>query len=325
MDIREAYVFLKRAFLTERMAQGYLVVAPPRVEGRALVEQMARLLLCTAANEERPCGACRGCRTAAPGKHPDVYWVEPQLKTRRISVEEIRAFRQGMMGGSFVSGGWKVGVVVAADRMTESSANAFLKVLEEPPARSVFFLLTDAPHALLPTVISRCQTVRLSQDIQALPEAIRADVAAALCSGDSTVLGAQARACRFVDLLDAMQDTAEAEVKQALESDVSWEALSGDERKDILNARTSARYREMRDGAMLFLLEWYRDVLCLACGGDEGLLRHPEYAAALQKAAATHGARAALRSVRAIDRARSRMERNLPEAVVFEEALAGMA
>lgn len=323
MDIKEAYLHLKRAFLAGRLAQGYLVIGVPRVEGRALAEQVAQLVLCAAEGADRPCGRCRGCRTAAPGKHPDVYWIEPQLKSRRISVEEVRIFRQGMMGSSFVPGGWKIGIVVGADRMTDSSANAFLKVLEEPPQRSVFMLLTDAPHALLPTVVSRCQTVRLSQDKGGLPGPVRKMAAEAICSGDASALGAQLRAGRFVALTGGMREQAETEVKTSLEADPSWSALPGDERRDILNARTSARYREMRDGLLLFLFEWYRDVLCLACGADDAHLRHPEHRDALRKAAGM-GTRAALRSLRTIDEARLRLERNLPEALVFEEAAATM-
>lgn len=321
MDIKEAYLHLKRAFFAGRLAQGYLVIGVPRVEGRALAEQVAQLVLCTADGVNRPCGKCRGCKTAAPGKHPDVYWVEPQLKSRRISVEEVRIFRQGMMGSSFVPGGWKIGIVVAADRMTDASANAFLKVLEEPPPRSVFMLLTDAPHALLPTVVSRCQTVRLSQDSSGLPEAVRGMVAEAICSGDTSPIGSQVRAGRFLALMGGMREQAESEVKASLEADPSWSALPGDERKDILNARTSARYREMRDGVLLFMFEWYRDVLCLSCGADTAHLRHPGHGEALRKAAG-RGTRAALRSLRAVDETRLRLERNLPEAVVFEEAAA---
>jgi DNA polymerase-3 subunit delta' len=324
MDTREAYLLLKRAFLAGRLAQGYLVIGTPRVEGRALVEQMSQLLLCTSSGDARPCGKCRGCRTAAPGKHPDIFWIEPQLKTRKIGVEEIRAFRQGMMGTSFISGGWKVGVVVAADRMNDSSANAFLKALEEPPARSVFFLLTDAPHALLATVVSRCQTVRLSQDTQPLSVEIQAEIAAALCSGDASPIGVQLRVGRFAALFRAMQDKAETEVKAALESDPSWASLGVDERKDVLNARKSARYREMRDGMILFLFEWYRDILCLASGSEPALLMHREHEGALRTLASRHGARAALRSMRVVERTRSRLERNLTEVVVFEEAIADM-
>jgi DNA polymerase-3 subunit delta' len=325
MEIAEAYLFMKRAFLAGRLAQGYLVVGAPRVEGRALAEKVSQMLLCGAEGAARPCGKCRGCMTAAPGKHPDVYWVEPQLKTRRISVDEVRALRQGMMSASFIQGGWKVGVVLSADRMTDGSANAFLKVLEEPPARSLFLLLTDAPHALLPTVVSRCQTVLLSQETRALSEPVRDMVAAAICSGDASALGASIRAGRFAGLLAGMRAEAEAEVKASLEADPSWAAIAADERKDILNARTSARYREMRDGLILFLFEWYRDVLCVACGGGNELLRNPKYGGSLADAASGGGVRGAMRSLRAVEEARLRLERNLPEAAVFEEAAACMA
>lgn len=61
------------------------------------------------------------------------------------------------------AGGWKVVVLAGADRLTNEAANAFLKMLEEPPPKTLILLLTDAPQALLPTIRSRCQRIDLDE------------------------------------------------------------------------------------------------------------------------------------------------------------------
>jgi len=74
------------------------------------------------------------------------------------------------------SGGWKVGIIVGADRMQLAAANAFLKLLEEPPAKTMFLLTTDAPDMILPTIVSRTQRVDLRLSSGLLPEADRAEI-----------------------------------------------------------------------------------------------------------------------------------------------------
>ena len=65
------------------------------------------------------------------------------------------------MSTTAFSGGWKVGVIVGADRLEIAAANSFLKSLEEPPPKTLYLLLTDQPDAILPTIVSRTQRIDL--------------------------------------------------------------------------------------------------------------------------------------------------------------------
>lgn len=107
--------------------------------------------------------------------HPDVVRLVPQGRSRTIKVERPKSadsdegpgMRDGMiepMSATSYSGGWKVGIIQGADRMQPAAANAFLKILEEPPPRTMFLLLTDEPDSILPTIISRCQRIDLPRD-----------------------------------------------------------------------------------------------------------------------------------------------------------------
>ena len=93
--------------------------------------------------------------------HPDITRLEPTGVTRTIKVKSIKeGFLDAMSVTSF-SGGWKLGIIVGADRFTVEAANAFLKSLEEPTSMTMYLLLTDSPDDCLPTIISRCQRIEL--------------------------------------------------------------------------------------------------------------------------------------------------------------------
>jgi len=106
-----------------------------------------------------------------------------RLRTQ-ISVDEVRGVKR-FLSLSAPDGGWRAVIVDAADEMNASAANALLKVLEEPPARTGLLLVSHSPAALLPTIRSRCRTL----DLRPLdPEAL----AAALAEAGAPVAAAEA-------------------------------------------------------------------------------------------------------------------------------------
>src|SRR3978361_1497268 len=93
-----------------------------------------------------------------------------RMKTQ-IAVEDVRKIN-GFMSLTPAEGGWRVVVVDGAEELNAASANALLKILEEPPPRAVLLLACSAPGRLLPTIRSRCRRLRLS----ALNEAAMGDL-----------------------------------------------------------------------------------------------------------------------------------------------------
>jgi DNA polymerase-3 subunit delta' len=108
-------------------------------------------------------------RQLAAGGHPDCRLVRRSFDTKvspnrfrgSISVEDVRPLA-GFLQQTSSAGGWRVAVVDAADEMTPNAANALLKMLEEPPVRTVIFLISHAPQSLLPTIRSRCRKLAIS-------------------------------------------------------------------------------------------------------------------------------------------------------------------
>jgi DNA polymerase-3 subunit delta' len=143
------------------------LLAGPRGSG---VLEAARCFAAALVCPEGGCGACNACRRARSARHPDVIEVEPAGTF--VVVDQV----EDMMKEAFTSpfeAERKVIIVTEADRFMEAAANKLLKTLEEPPGRTHFLLLSEAPDELLPTVRSRCQRI----DFAALSDA---DVAAAL-------------------------------------------------------------------------------------------------------------------------------------------------
>jgi DNA polymerase III subunit delta' len=87
-------------------------------------------------------------------------WVRPLDDSRQIKIEQVRELTQELALTSH-QGRYKVGVLAPADSMNRFSANALLKTLEEPPSQTLLLLVATHPSRLPPTILSRCQRVRV--------------------------------------------------------------------------------------------------------------------------------------------------------------------
>lgn len=100
-------------------------------------------------------------RQISAGAHPDLLVIErgvdqrnKRLKTE-IAVDDAR-WAQNFFGQTAATGGWRVAIVDPADDLNAASANALLKIIEEPPKQSIFLIVAHQPGRLLPTIRSRC-------------------------------------------------------------------------------------------------------------------------------------------------------------------------
>jgi len=312
---------LARAADAGRLAHAYLIVGSPRGDAAALATYVAQKVCCSAA--DGPCGTCDTCRQIAAKTWCDALWVYPMKKSRVISVDQMRDGPGNKMTPPYLlpwlsetsfTGGWKVAVLAGADRMNEAAANAFLKVLEEPPAQTLIFLLTDAPQQLLPTIRSRCQRIDLAEPPAELPEPYRTQILAALAGMRSSgPLAASALAAKLVAVLNALKASVEDEVSHELDAETD----EIDVEKDEIDARVSARYREYRALFMLALQRWLRDLLVLRAGGDESSLHYPEYVETLRARAQNLSLSQALANIGYAEGIARQAERTLPESAIL--------
>ena len=310
----------RAGFERGRLAHAYLLVGAPRGEGSAFAAEALALLFCTAPDGAKPCHACDGCRRADSGKHPDVLWVEPEMKSRIIGVDTVHEAMRMIAQTSF-SGGWKACVIVGADRLGEPAANVFLKTIEEPPPRCLFLLLTDNPAGVLPTISSRCQQIGLSGDQVGLPEELREPLLNILGAAEESrgVVGAFSRAGNLLALLKNIHEDVE---KEEAESYTPPPEMKRDESEKILNARIEARYRERRQLVLRALLLWYRDQMVLASGADAGLIHYADQRETLARQAAGLTWRKAVTQVKMVEEMQRQLDRTLPEDTVLNYGFA---
>ena len=149
---------LLRSARAGRLVHAYLLCGARGCGKKTLARLLTQALFCEADESGRPCGACPACKRVLSGNHPDVRTLAP--KGRSIGVDDVRGLMDYLSRHPY-EGRWHVAIIGHAEKMTPSAQNALLKTLEEPPEDTVFFLLTDAPSGLLPTVRSRSRTVRV--------------------------------------------------------------------------------------------------------------------------------------------------------------------
>lgn len=194
METSEAFDVIARAIDSGRANRGFLVTG--NLPGNT--EDFAELVA--------------GRLFGEGGARPDMVVLEPEGRTRSIKVKAMRESLVEPMETTAYAGGWKLGVVKGADRMTKEAANAFLKSLEEPTPKTMYLLLTDNPDECLPTIVSRCQRIDLVRTVQLLEGDARAAVEKALLScGQCGVMARDAHAAAMADVLDDLKGDAEDE------------------------------------------------------------------------------------------------------------------
>jgi DNA polymerase-3 subunit delta' len=151
---------LQSAVSHQKVAHAYLFVGPTHVGKFASASIFANSLVCQNKNERRPCGSCPACDQFAKGLHPDVDIIDPN-ENQIIPIGIIRTLQHKMSLRSFLTE-YKIAIINMAEKMTEESANALLKTLEEPTPKTVFVLIAESKDFLPQTISSRCQIIHFT-------------------------------------------------------------------------------------------------------------------------------------------------------------------
>ncbi|MCW5696577.1 MAG: DNA polymerase III subunit delta' [Bauldia sp.] len=170
--LREVETLLRDACAGGRLHHAWLIGGLKGVGKATLAFRLARFILArpdpaTAAGEGLHVAPDeRVFRQIAAGAHPNLLalrrpWDEKTKRYRTaLTVDEVRRI-QHFFGSTPGEGAWRICIVDNADELNPNAANALLKMLEEPPRRSLFLLVSNTPGMLLPTLRSRCRKLDL--------------------------------------------------------------------------------------------------------------------------------------------------------------------
>ena len=313
---------LERSLAEGRLHHACLLSGPAHTGKTTLAVQLAQALNCEAAPAGRPCGECGPCVRTASGSHADVRHVsvDPDAAEGPRTVIGIESVRD-VIGAAHLrpyEGRARVNVIHGAERMSQDAANALLKVLEEPPPDVHMILLSDNAGAILPTVLSRCQTF----DFFPLP----VDEVARILRDEEGVAADQAetlarlsRGCVGWAIAAARDDTLYAAVHQRLER-IADVVDGGLETRFGYADELARRFRADRGAAreeLALWLRWMRDLLLIQHGqGDR--ITNLTWRSTLERQAAGLAPADVVAWTHRVGLTLERLERNVNPALALE-------
>ena len=308
---------LRRTLASKRVPHAYLFHGPRGTGTVPVALELSRALQCTEQTEEA-CDRCAACQKTRRMVHPDVHVFFPYPKgtsdddvarrikrlgeepyapvdyVRRPSLEdpEKTSNKQVMyhidrMKEEVVrpmtfhpgEGDYKIALLTDAEYMNTSAANAFLKVLEEPPSQTVFILTSSRVDQMLPTIVSRCQKVRFD------PLSPRA-IAGALQEREALPSGEASMLARMADgsYSHALQLTESTHLRESRTLVLNFLRAAYTRKTDALNERIDAIDRLGRErvkGVLRLMIRWVRDLMLYQTLGDEAPLVNVDQAEAV--------------------------------------------
>lgn len=294
----------------------YLFTGPRGIGRRTLALRFAQALNCTDPGEPGvPCGKCDDCKRIESGQHPDASVVDAEAEGGILRVERVREQRRLITLKPFQAK-YRIAIFARFQEANDSAANALLKTLEEAPAHAILILTAESSEGLLPTVVSRCEVLRLHPaPVEAVEHLLaergaqpeQARLLAHVCGGCP---GAAIR------LLEDKGARAQREEKLADLLQLLSLARAG---RFAYSEKLSKDKASMR-AALIIWLSFWRDVLWLA-GGAGVPITNIDHQREIETLARGLSLKQATRIVEDLDQALRRLESNVNPRLLSEVLL----
>ncbi len=315
----KAKKLLQRAVAQGRLSHAFLFKGPMGVGKKTLTRTFAAALNCHKPEGDEPCGQCPSCRKFRSGSHPDFIVIEPDGAT--IKINQVRELKKALAFPPFEA---KLRVALLCDihTMRREAANSLLKILEEPPDQTMLILTGDEAGVILPTILSRCQTVPFFPLPQAevakiltLEAGIEMENAATLAAMAEGSLG-RARLLLAKDLLGLRREIVETLLHLEPDTPAAIQALGE-------LAESAAKLKEDLGELLELLTTWLHDLLLFGHGAAGSIINHdlsPTFPAACRR---WSGSQLSER-LQLLDTARKQLARNCNPTAVCEVLFFGL-
>jgi DNA polymerase-3 subunit delta' len=246
----------------------YLFAGPPGLGRRTLALRFAQALNCTTPLVPGvPCGACRDCKQIEGMRHPDVNIIQADSEGGTLKVDQIREVQRALSLKPYQVN-YRVALFLRFHEANDNAANALLKTLEEAPGHAVLILTADTPEQLLPTIISRCEIIRL----RPLPVAvIEADLIERGVEAERARLLAHISGGRPGYARTLVEDGSLLEKREERLNDLQ-SLLPAPRVEKFSYADKLAKDKDAMRQAILIWLSYWRDVLLRTAGASTALV-----------------------------------------------------
>ncbi len=292
----------------------YLITGPTGVGRRTLALRFTQALNCpTPTAPGEPCRTCQTCRQIEAMLHPDLSIIQADRLGGVIRVDQIRELLRSLSLTPYAAP-FRVAILIRFEEANPNAANALLKTLEEPSPRVVLILTAESSERLMPTIVSRCEVIRLvpvSADTiyqglvsgWAVPED-QARLLAHICDGSP---GLALRAHQDPSLLERR--------KKWLEDQSYLLSASYFDRFDY--AERLAKDKEKARATLATWLSFWRDVM-LAVGSADHTPTNLDWKPEIERLSSRLGLNEAKRLVQSTQKAIERIDRNINPRLVLE-------
>lgn len=324
---------LQKSLRCGRLGHAYLFSGGAQSEMEQIAATLAKTLNCQNPPSRSEgglpidcCDQCSSCRRIASHNHPDVQWVRPESKSRVITIDQVRDSIQ-TINLKPSEAAYKVSIFTAADRMNTQAANAFLKTLEEPPARSVIILTTTNLERVLETILSRCLRLHFATDAR-----LRLDPAEESWLESINAMAATRKKSlfsryRLLGLVSSRLATVKEQIAEQLTAQSPLERYPDAEPKmrekweDELAAAIEAEYRRRRGELLLLLQWWLRDIWVQTQEAADAELALPKFQESTRSIASRLETAAAAENLSQLERLQRQLHTNVQEALALEVGL----
>ena len=315
-----AVELLKQHLVRDSVRHAYLFCGPPGLGRCTLALRFAQALNCpNPVAPGEPCGKCKTCQQIERMQYADLAIIQAEKEGGTLRVEQIRSIRQSLSLKPY-QGKYRVALFLRFQEANANASNALLKTLEEAPAYVVLVLTADTPEQLLPTIVSRCEVLRL----RPLPvEIVESYLKESGADETASHLLAHVSGGRPGYALRLMQDKDELDFRATRLADLQ-KLLKSTRRERFSYAEklTDRKYEareRFRDTLLLWLAFW-RDVLLRAAKSDSPLA-NVDYITEVESLAARLSLPQARQLVTAAEGAVDRLERNVNARLLAEVLL----